>query len=132
MSYFLAKTDPDTYSIDDLARDKKTVWDGVHNFQAINVIKTMKKGDIMFIYHSQGENSIVGEAKILTNAYENIKDPRKSWAVDVEFIKKFTADKIVTLKQVKSMPQFKDWLLVRNSRLSTMPAPEEFVKFFKL
>jgi predicted RNA-binding protein with PUA-like domain len=132
MNYFLAKTEPRTYSIDDLAKDKKTTWDGVHNFQAINVIKLMKKGDILLIYHSGGESAVVGIAKIISDAYENKKDPRKSWVVDIEFLKKLDKDKLITLKEVKGSGEFDDWFLVRHSRLSVMPVPVEFVEKYKL
>ena len=64
MAYFLAKTDPETYSIDDLKRDGTTEWDGVRNPTAVNFIKTMKPGDTVIIYHSQGQAAIVGLAKV--------------------------------------------------------------------
>jgi predicted RNA-binding protein with PUA-like domain len=60
VNYFLAKTDPDTYSIDDLEREQTTVWDGVTNPQAVRVIRTMRPGDRVFIYHSGGMSSVVG------------------------------------------------------------------------
>src|SRR5271154_5758066 len=64
MSYFLAKTEPGTYSIDDLERDKRTAWDGVTNPQAVRAIREMKPGDIVFIYHSGGVSRAVGVAEI--------------------------------------------------------------------
>ena len=79
MNHWLVKADPETdYSIDDLARDGHTEWTGVHNFQAINNIKLMKPGDFAYIYHSQKERQIVGQAKISGEPYENTADPRKS------------------------------------------------------
>ena len=68
MAYFLAKTDPETYSIDDLKRDKKTEWDGVRNPTAVNFIKTMKPGDTVIIYHSQGQAAVVGLAEVVSEA----------------------------------------------------------------
>ena len=62
MNYFLAKTDPETYSIDDLEREKRTAWDGVTNAQAVRTIREMQPGDRVFIYHSGGVSSIVGIA----------------------------------------------------------------------
>ena len=64
MNYFLAKTDPQTYSIEDLERDQRTVWDGVTNAQAVRVIREMRPGDRVFIYHSGGVSSIVGMAAV--------------------------------------------------------------------
>ncbi len=125
MEYFLAKTDPDTYSIQDLEKDKETVWDGVHNFQAINVIKSMKFGDKMLIYHSGGESAIVGIATIVSDPRKNEKDPRQSWVVDVRFEKIF--EKPVTLKEIKESGMFNDWKLVSQGRLSTMPVPKDFL-----
>lgn len=132
MKYFLAKTDPETYSIDDLAKDKSTTWDGVHNYTAINVIKTMKKGDKVFIYHSMGEAAIVGLAEIISDGYENKNDSRYSWAMDVKFIKKFKDDEIITLKQIKDSGKFNDWALIKQGRLSTMEVPEKFLEYYKI
>ena len=132
MNYFLAKTDPKTYSIDDLAREKETIWDGVHNYQAIINIKLMKKDDIMILYHSQGDAKIVGAAKITSDSYENKNDPRKSWVVHIKFIKKFQEKDQITLKTIKELGEFNDWALVKQSRLSTMPIPEKFVKWAEL
>jgi predicted RNA-binding protein with PUA-like domain len=120
MKYWLVKADPDTdYSIDDLQRDGSTVWDGVHNFQAINNIKQMQPGDFVYIYHSQKQKSIVGLAKVTGEPYENLEDPRKSWAVEVTFVKKY--EKLVTLSEIKANGELQDLLLVRHTRLSVMP-----------
>ena len=123
MNYWLVKADPDTdYSIDDLARDGHTEWTGVHNFQAIINIKLMKPNDLVYIYHSQKEKSIVGLAKVTSDPYENLKDPRKSWAVQLSFVKKYQNP--LHLSTIKAEPIFNDFLLVRNSRLSVMPVPK--------
>lgn len=122
MNYWLVKADPDTdYSIDDLASDGSTEWTGVHNFQAIINIKLMKLGDLVYVYHSQKEKSIVGLAKVTGEPYENLKDPRKSWAVQLSFVKKYKNP--LHLSTIKSEPAFSEFLLVRNSRLSVMPVP---------
>lgn len=126
MKYFLAKTDPDTYSIDQFEKDKKTIWDGVHNYQAINTIKNMSIGDLVFIYHSQTDRAIVGLAKVIGNPFENKNDARFSWAVEMEFVKKTNP---VSLAMIKSEPDAKDFLLVRNPRLSTMEVPEAVASF---
>ena len=65
MKYFLAKTEPSTYSIDKLREEHKTTWDGVKNPQAVRAIRQMRPGDRVFIYHSGGESAVVGLAKVL-------------------------------------------------------------------
>ena len=64
MNYFLAKTEPGTYSLDDLERDRRTSWDGVTNPQAVRAIREMRPGDLVFIYHSGGVSSVVGMATV--------------------------------------------------------------------
>ena len=78
MAYFLAKTDPESYSIDDLERDGTTEWDGVRNPTAINAIKQMRPGDKVFIYHSQGETAIVGLAEVVSEPRADANDAT-SW-----------------------------------------------------
>jgi len=129
MKWYLAKTDPETYSIDDLEKDKQTTWDGVKAPQAVIFLKQMQPGDRVLIYHSQGETTIVGEAEVLGNSRPDPKEPR-SWLVDFKFIKKFK-EPCVTLKEIKETGKFKDFRLVRQSRLSTMDVPDEFMKWFK-
>lgn len=129
MKYFLAKTDPETYSIDDLEKEKQTTWNGVRNPAAVKALKNMKKGDKVFIYHSQGEGSIRGLAKVIGNSRPDPKDD-KSWLVDFKFIRSFS-DPYVTLKDIKASGQFNDFALVRQGRLSTMEVPEKFVGWLK-
>lgn len=128
MNYFLAKTDPDTYSIDDLERDRRTVWDGVTNAQAVRVIRTMRPGDRVFIYHSGGASSIVGLADVKSEPRDDPKNP-KSAMVDVEFAGRI--DPPVTLAEIKQSKKFEDWALVRQGRLSTMAAPEKFAVWMR-
>jgi predicted RNA-binding protein with PUA-like domain len=130
MKYWLVKADPDTdYSIDDLARDGSTIWDGVHNFQAINNIKLMGIDDFVYIYHSQKEKQIVGLAKVTSKPFENTKDPRKSWAVEISFVKKY--DKLMTLAEIKAVDELQDFLLVRHTRLSVMPVEPKHQKIIE-
>lgn len=128
MAYFLAKTDPDTYSIEDLKRDGKTQWDGVRNPTAVNFIKTMKPGDTVIVYHTGGEKAIVGLAKVVSEPRPDKNDDR-SWVADFEYVKH--AKKLVTLKEIKESHEFDDWALVRVGRLSTMSAPLEFWKWLQ-
>ena len=122
MNYWLVKTEPGTYSWDDLVRDKKTVWDGVRNFQARNNIKAMKKGDAVFIYHSGEDKAVIGTAKIAKEAYPDPKD--KDWVV-VEISADKKLKKPVTLSQIKSLKKLSEMVLVRASRLSVQPVRED-------
>ena len=128
MAYFLAKTDPDTYSIDDLKRDKQTEWDGVRNPAAVNAIKTMKPGDTVIVYHSQKDAAVVGLAEVVSEPRPDTNDA-KSWVADFKYLQH--AKKRVTLKEVKESHKFDDWALVRMGRLSTMSAPAEFMAWLK-
>jgi predicted RNA-binding protein with PUA-like domain len=103
MNYWLMKSEPDVYSWDDLVRDKKTVWEGVRNYQARNNLKAMKKGDLAFFYHSNEGKAIVGIAKIVKEFYPDPSD--NEWSV---------VDKRLT-----------DMALVRVSRLSVQPVKKE-------
>lgn len=133
MKYYLIKTDPETYAISDLKKDKETIWDGVHNFQAINFIKAWEIGDKLFVYHSQGDARIVGLAEVIGKAFKDPNDKRNiSWAAKIKFLKEFGLEEQVTLKEIKSSGLFEDFLLVRNPRLSVMECPEKFVEWLKI
>ena len=86
MRYFLAKTDPETYAVDQLAKDKKTVWDGVTNPQAVRAIREMRPGDRVLIYHSGGQAAMVGLAKVISEPRPDPKNP-KSAVVEMEFLR---------------------------------------------
>jgi len=131
MNYYLAKTDPETYSIADLERERKTVWDGVRNPQALRAIREMRPGDRVFIYHSMGNAAVVGLAKV---ASEPRPDPRdaKLTVVDFEFLANFSnPEPPATLRDIKDSGLFADWSLVRQSRLSTMEVPPAFVDWMR-
>ncbi len=114
MNYWLMKTEPSTFSWDDLVRDKKTGWDGVRNFQARNNLKAMKKGDLAFIYHSMDDKAVVGIAKITKENYPDPKD--KDW-VAVEISPEKKLKRPVTLAEVKADKRFADMVLVKSSGL---------------
>jgi predicted RNA-binding protein with PUA-like domain len=128
MSYFLAKTDPETYSLEDLEREKRTVWDGVTNTQAVKAIREMRPGDRVFIYASGGGSAVVGLANVLTAGRPDPKNP-KSAVADLEFAARL--DPPTTLAEIKQSQKFEDWALVRQGRLSTMAAPENFVAWMR-
>jgi predicted RNA-binding protein with PUA-like domain len=128
MKYFLAKSEPSVYSIDDLERDKNTTWDGVTNPQAVRNIREMAAGDRVFIYHSGGVSAIVGLAKVRSAPRDDPKNA-KSAIVDLEYLGRI--DPPVTLAEIKQSKLFEDWALVRQSRLSTMAVPDSFVAWMR-
>jgi predicted RNA-binding protein with PUA-like domain len=122
--YYLAKTDPETYSLEDFAREKRTIWDGVRNAQALQAIRKMKKNDRVFIYHSMSDAAVVGLASALEDSRPDAKDPKLAV---IELLYTCSFEPPVTLREIKESNLFDDWALVRQSRLSTMAAPEAFV-----
>ena len=121
---WLFKTEPSVYSYQQLVKDKKTMWDGVANNLALKNLRDIKKGELIFIYHTGDEKAAIGVAKALGGAYTDPskKDP-KLLVVDVEPVHALA--KPVTLAQVKAQPKLKTFDLVRNSRLSIMKVTDE-------
>jgi len=123
MATYLLKTEPETYSYDDLERDGRTGWDGVRNALAQRHLKAIAPGDELFIYHSGKERRIVGVAKALTGPIPDETDASgKSVKIDLAPIQRLS--KPVTLAQVKEAG-WTEFDLVRMSRLSVMPVPAE-------
>ncbi|KLD62690.1 EVE domain-containing protein [Dyella japonica] len=139
--YWLMKSEPDAFSIDDLKRKGQEHWDGVRNYQARNFMRDgMRVGDKVFFYHSNcAEPGIVGVAEVATDAYPDPSqfDPKSKYfdagssrdnprwmLVDVKFVKKFKHT--ITLKQLQADPALADMALVRKgNRLSVMPVGAE-------
>lgn len=122
MNYWLLKTEPETYSWDNLVHDKKTVWDGVKNFQARKNLKAMKKGDCVYVYHTGTEKAIVGMAKVVKEAYPDPND--KEWVV-IEISADKKLKRSVTLAEVKAEKKLKDMALAKYARLSVQPVKKE-------
>ncbi len=124
MQRFLLKTEPTKYSYDDLVRDKKTVWSGVSAAPALKYIRSMKKGDIAFVYHTGDEKQIVGIAKIISNPYPDpkMKDD-KLVVVEIQAQKKLKNP--VILAVVKSKKELATMPLVRIGRLSVQPVTDK-------
>ena len=122
MATLLLKTEPTTYSWDDLVRDGKTVWDGVTNNAALKHIREAKKGDEALIYHTGSEKRIVGLARLTSDPYPDPKqsDP-KLVVFDIEAVRPVKTP--VTLAQVKADERFAEFALVRQARLSVMRVP---------
>jgi predicted RNA-binding protein with PUA-like domain len=121
---WLFKEEPTHYSYDNLVKDKRTVWSGVKNPLAQKHLRSVKKGDRIFYYHTGDEKSVVGIAKALDDAYPDPKDKTgKQSVVDVAPVKKLAQP--VTLASIKADAAFKSFPLVRISRLSVMPVTDD-------
>ena len=127
MAHWLIKSEPSAYSWDQLVKEKRTAWTGVRNFQAMANLKAMKSGDRCFFYHSGEGKEIVGIAEVVKTAYPDPTDKEgKSVAVDVKAVG--PVKQPVTLAAIKADPKFKDFKLVRQSRLSVVPVTDEHWK----
>ncbi len=127
MARWLLKTEPDCYNWDALARDKKTAWDGVANALALKHMRTMKKGDLAFIYHTGDERAAIGIAEITSNPYADPNEQDERLVV-VDLKPKQKLPQPVTLADIKADPTFAGWDLLRISRLSVVPVPDELWK----
>ena len=120
MAFWLLKTEPSTYSYDDLVQEKKTTWDGVTNATALKHLRAMAKGDLALIYHTADERAIVGVAEVTSKPYPDPQqDDEKLVVVDLKPRKKLKTP--VTLAQIKSDKAFAGWDLLRIGRLSIVP-----------
>ena len=122
MQYWLMKSEPDVWSIDQQikAGEKGADWDGVRNYQAANNLKKMQKGDLCFFYHSNIGKEIVGTVQVIKEHYIDKTDRSGRFvAVTVKFLKKL--DKPVTLEDIKKNKDLSHLSLIKQSRLSVMP-----------
>ncbi len=104
------------------------MWDGVRNPQALRAIREMRSGDGVFIYHSMGDSAVVGLAEVIGDGCPDPSNPKLAVA---EFRFVCRIEPPVTLREIKESGEFADWSLVRQSRLSTMTAPAEFVEWIR-
>jgi predicted RNA-binding protein with PUA-like domain len=127
MAHWLLKSEPSSYSWDQLVKDKHTSWTGVRNPQAQLNLKAMKPGDRCFFYHSGEGKEIVGIAEVVKAAYPDATDKAgKSITVDIKAVQPVKHP--VTLATIKADPQFKEFKLVRQSRLSVVPVSDDHWK----
>lgn len=121
MSYWLMKSEPESYSWSNLVRDRGTEWDGVRNNAARLHLRAMKKGDLAFFYHSMSDKAVVGIMRIAREAQPDPKDG--AWvSVRVEPVEPIGP---VTLAQIKAEPRLSKMELIRQSRLSVAPVSDE-------
>jgi predicted RNA-binding protein with PUA-like domain len=124
---WLLKTEPSSYSWDDLVREGRAVWDGVTNPVALANIRRMAKGDMVVIYHTGGEKSAVGLGRVVRTAYPDPKAKEERLVVvDVEAGKPLPRP--VTLAEIKAHPAFRESPLVRQGRLSVVPLTDAQLK----
>jgi len=121
-AHWILKTEPSTYAFSDLRREGTARWDGITNAQALIHLRVVARGDQILVYHSGAEKALVGRGTIARAAYPDpaAGDP-KLVAVDVR-----AGDPLphrVTLAEIKADPAFREFALVRNSRLSVVPVP---------
>ncbi|HMF95494.1 MAG TPA: EVE domain-containing protein [Vicinamibacterales bacterium] len=129
---WLFKEEPTHYGYDDLVKDKQTVWSGVKNPLAQKHLRSVKKGDQIFYYHTGDEKAVVGIARALGDAYPDPNDKNgKASVVDVAPVKKLPRP--VTLAEIKADKAFAGFPLVRISRLSVMPVTaQEWARIEKM
>jgi predicted RNA-binding protein with PUA-like domain len=123
MAKWLLKTEPTVYSYSQLEQDKKACWDGVTSPGGLFQIKTVKKGDLAFIYHTGDEKQVVGIAEIISGPYPDPKTGNPKIVV-FDIRPKQRLKNPVTLEAVKADKRFKDSRLVNEPRLSVQPMPD--------
>lgn len=124
MAHWLVKSEPSVYSWDKFVEDKQTHWDGVRNFTARNNLKSMKKGDEVFFYHSNEGMEIVGIAKVAKEAYQDPTTDDANWVVvDLKPVKKLKTP--VSLATIKADKRLQNMVLVRIGRLSVSPVTDD-------
>jgi predicted RNA-binding protein with PUA-like domain len=123
-NYWIVKQEPEAYSWDTFVKDGGTSWTGVRNFQARNNLRAMKKGDLVFFYHSVSDKQIVGLAKVGKEAYPDKTAEEGDWSA-VDLIPVNPLPIPVSLETMKADAKLKDLKLIRQSRLSVVPATEK-------
>ena len=124
MAYWLIKSEPFKYSWDQFKKDKSTSWDGVRNYAARNNLRSMKKGDLAFFYHSNEGLCIVGIAKVVKEHYQDPTTKEEAW-LSVDFAPFKALKKPVTLAQIKADEKLQDMQLIKLSRLSVSAVKAE-------
>ncbi|HYK82615.1 MAG TPA: EVE domain-containing protein [Gemmatimonadales bacterium] len=130
--YWIVKTEPSTYSFEDLARQGTAVWDGVRNNLALKHLREMRPGDRVLVYHTGDEKAVVGVADVASEPYPDPKQ-RDAKLTVVDLKAGGRLPRSVTLAEIKGDAAFADLGLVRMGRLSVVPASaEQFNRLLKL
>lgn len=124
MAYWLMKSEPDVFSIEDLRRKSVAGWDGVRNYQARNNLRAMRKGDLALFFHSNAKPpAVAGLMEIVREAYPDPTADKPGWdQVDVQYRQTFAAP--LPLEEIRNVPELSEMVLVKNSRLSVQPVRE--------
>jgi predicted RNA-binding protein with PUA-like domain len=143
MNYWLIKSEPETYSIDQLKKDKVVAWEGVRNYAARNWMMKMEKGDLILYYHSGADKGVYGIAKVAKIAHPDMSqftkghsfEPKATkekpmwYCVDVSFVEKLKNP--VSLDMIKFEPKFEGMMLRTHGRLSVQPVSEKHFKYIR-
>ncbi len=124
MAHWLIKSEPSAYSWDQFVKDKQTLWNGVRNYAARNHLKSMKKGEEVFFYHSNEGMEIVGIAKVIKEFYQDPTTDDPNWVV-VDFKPHKKIKNLVSLAQMKAEKKLANMALIRIGRLSVSPVSDE-------
>jgi predicted RNA-binding protein with PUA-like domain len=123
-NHWLVKSEPNKYSFAQLVADKRTMWDGVRNYEARGSLRAMKEGDLILFYHSNEGKAVVGVARVAREAYPDPTSPDEDWsAIDVEAIAPLKTP--VDLEVIRSDPALAEIALLKRSRLSVVPVSKE-------
>jgi predicted RNA-binding protein with PUA-like domain len=124
MSAWLIKSEPSVYAFSQLVAHKKTVWDGVRNFEARNNLRKMKKGDVVLYYHSNEDKAVVGVARVSKEAYSDpTAEPEEDWsAIEIAPVIPLTVP--VSLATMRITPELASMVVVKKSRLSVTPVTD--------
>lgn len=132
MNYWLVKSEPETYAWAQLVKDGTTVWTGVRNFAARNHLRAMKRGDVVFYYHSGEEKSVVGLARVEKEPYADPTAKEGDWSC-VDLVPMKPLKQPVTLAQIKADKILQEMILAKQSRLSVSPVTKtQFEKLLQL
>jgi predicted RNA-binding protein with PUA-like domain len=132
MKYWLVKSEPETYSFQNLLEQGKTTWDGVRNYAARNNLRAMGRDDLVLFYHSVGDKEVVGVCRVSKEHYPDPTATEGDWSV-VEITPVCKLNKPVSLKDIKQEPELQNIALVRIGRLSVMPLEQkEFQKILAM
>lgn len=126
MQYWILKTEPETFSFDDLMNRPSEMWDGVRNYQARNYLKQMELNDLCLIYHSGKEKGVAGLAKVVKTYYPDPTADSEQWVcVDVVAVHSLP---FYSLEEIKTNNELSDIALLKQSRLSVIPIQENHFK----
>ncbi|MBI2485609.1 MAG: EVE domain-containing protein [Deltaproteobacteria bacterium] len=124
MNHWLVKSEPFKYSWEQFLKDGRTYWDGIRNYQARNNLKAMKKGDLVLFYHSNEGMEVVGIAKVTKESYQDPTTDDERWVV-VDLKPVETLKNPVSLNEIKKDKRLKNIALIKQGRLSVMPATKD-------